>query len=143
MVEIDARLDIHPELKTSADGFPCRSASSASARHRIVGAGTVAGSARPCPISANRLDRGLDDVGMAAHAETVVRAPDRHSRALGPPRPRDAIDDWARVRRARESRSVGPPFASRRGTASLNFCSESIVSLTKGDLAPPLTPRSH
>ena len=45
---------------------------------RIVGAGNVAGSARPCPMSANGLDRGFDDVGMAAHAEIVVRAPDRH-----------------------------------------------------------------
>ena len=45
---------------------------------RIVGAGNVAGSARPCPVRANRLDRGLDDVGMAAHAEIIVRAPDRH-----------------------------------------------------------------
>ena len=45
---------------------------------RVVGAGNVAGSARPCPMGADRLDRGFDDVGMAAHAEIVVRAPDRH-----------------------------------------------------------------
>jgi hypothetical protein len=30
MVEIDARLDTQPEVKTSATGLPCRSASSAS-----------------------------------------------------------------------------------------------------------------
>ncbi len=30
MVEIDARLDTQPEVKTSAAGLPCRSASSAS-----------------------------------------------------------------------------------------------------------------
>ena len=45
---------------------------------RIVGAGNVAGSARPCPMGARRPHRGFDDVGMAAHAEIVVRAPDRH-----------------------------------------------------------------
>ena len=44
---------------------------------RIVGAGNVAGSARAGPMGAGRLDRGFDDVGMAAHAEIVVRAPDR------------------------------------------------------------------
>ena len=45
---------------------------------RIVGAGDVAGSARSRPMSADGSDRGFDNVGMAAHAEIVVRAPDGH-----------------------------------------------------------------
>src|SRR6185312_13131655 len=41
-------------------------------------AGNVAGSACACAMRAGGLDRGLDDAGMSAHAEIIVRAPDGH-----------------------------------------------------------------
>ena len=79
MVEIDARLDIQPEVKTSAAGLPCRSASSASSS--TIGLWVpemLRVPPAPAPWAQTALDRGFDDVGMAAHAEIVVRAPDRH-----------------------------------------------------------------
>ena len=43
---------------------------------RMVGAGNVARAAGAGAMGARRTDRGLDHLGMAAHAEIVVRAPD-------------------------------------------------------------------
>ena len=77
MVEMPARLEIQPEVKTSAASLPCRSASSRSEHDdRMMGAGNVAGAAGAGAVGARRLDARLDDVGVDAHAEIVVRAPD-------------------------------------------------------------------
>ncbi len=66
-------------MKTSAASLPCRSASSRSKLHdRVVGAGNVAGAAGAGAVGARRGDARLDHLGMAAHAEIVVRAPDGH-----------------------------------------------------------------
>ena len=43
---------------------------------RMMGAGDVAGAAGAGAVGARRLDARLDDVGVDAHAEIVVRAPD-------------------------------------------------------------------
>ena len=43
---------------------------------RMMGAGNVAGAAGAGAVGARRLDARLDDVGVDAHAEIVVRAPD-------------------------------------------------------------------
>ena len=118
MVEIDARLDTQPEVKASAAGTPCRSASSASSSSdRIVSAGNVAGSTRPCPVGADRLDRGFNDVGMAAHAEIVVRTPDRHFARPVASSPSGAIGrSGTGARRARDWRWCGtalPPSGAQ------------------------------
>ena len=63
---------------------------------RIVRARDVAGSAGPGAMGARRADRGFDHLGVAAHAEIVVGAPDGHfARAIllargAPPRHREA-----------------------------------------------------
>ena len=77
MVEIDASLETKPEVKTRAASLPCRSASSSSSSTSgMVGAGNIARAAGARTHPAGGLLQGGDDVGVLAHAEIVVGAPD-------------------------------------------------------------------
>ena len=72
---------------------------------RMMGAGNVAGAAGAGAVGARRLDARLDDVGVAAHAEIVVRAPDGDFGAARALRPAGAIGRaGSGRRRARDRR---------------------------------------
>ena len=77
MVEIAARLEIQPEVKTSAASLPCRSASS---RSSSTMAWLVPEMLRvppaPAPTLRRGLDHGVDHLRVLAHAEIIVGAPD-------------------------------------------------------------------
>ena len=100
-----ARLEIQPEVKTSAASLPWRSASSRLELHdRMMGAGDVAGAAGAGAVGARRLDARLDHVGMAAHAEIIVRAPDGDfARRCSSPAGRQSASG-KRARRVRDRR---------------------------------------
>ena len=103
MVEIAARLEIQPEVKASAAGFAVQVGEfGLELDDRIVGAGNVAGAAGPGAMRARRADRGLDHVGVAAHAEIVVRAPHGHFARITLRARRAPLRHWEPARLALE-----------------------------------------
>ena len=78
MVEMAARLEIQPEVKTSAASLPCRSASSASSMTSgwlVPEILRVPPAPAPCLAVADFI--AAITSGLHAHAEIVVGAPDR------------------------------------------------------------------
>ncbi len=145
-----ARLEIQPEVKTSAASLPCRSASSRSSS--TIGLCVpemlrVPPAPAPCrPIAAAAAS---STVRVAAHAEIVVRAPDRHvarrlARVVRPPeRERESARRCAPDWRRRDSASRPSASGSLRRNAG---CGSSAIAL---HLIPPtagfpgsFTPRS-
>ena len=76
IVEIAARLEIQPEVKTSAASLPWKIGELAlELDDRVARAGNIAGAARAGADLRRRLDHGGDHLGVLAHAEIIVRAP--------------------------------------------------------------------
>ena len=79
IVEMAARLEIQPEVKTSAASLPWRSASSLSSSHdRMAGAGDVARAAGARADARGGLHHRGDHLRVLTHAEIIIGAPDRH-----------------------------------------------------------------
>ncbi len=77
MVEIAASFETNPEVNTSAASLRCKSASErSSSTSGPVGAGNVARAAGADAELFGRLLHRRDHLGMLAHAEIVVGAPD-------------------------------------------------------------------
>ena len=78
MVEMDGEVRDPAGGEHERRGFPMQVGEFGFELHdRVMGAGDVAGAAGPGAVGARGLNRGFDDVAMAAHAQIVVRAPDR------------------------------------------------------------------
>ena len=79
MVEMPARFEIQPEVKTSARLFAVKVGDlRLELDDSMVGAGDVARPARARSVAIRRIGRCGAHGRMSAHAQVVVRAPDRH-----------------------------------------------------------------